>query len=162
MGWWHHWTFGPYFFEDADGKALTVNGERYQVMISQHLVSQIDGLDITEMWFQQDGATCHTARATIESLQEIFPGRVISRWSDENWPPRSCDLTPCDFFLWGFLKSKVIVNRSLTTQSLKEIRRCVVEIQPQLCQAVIQNFNRRVEMCRQSRGGHLLDVLFHT
>ncbi|GFG33206.1 hypothetical protein Cfor_02512, partial [Coptotermes formosanus] len=25
------------------------------------------------------------------------------------WPPRSPDLTPCDFFLWGFVKGSVYV-----------------------------------------------------
>ena len=31
--------------------------------------------------------------------QEIFPARVISRRGDTNWPPRTCDLTPLDFFV---------------------------------------------------------------
>ena len=26
-----------------------------------------------------------------------------------NWPPRSPDSTPCDFFLWGYVKDKVYV-----------------------------------------------------
>ncbi|GBN23572.1 hypothetical protein AVEN_144157-1 [Araneus ventricosus] len=25
------------------------------------------------------------------------------------WPPRSPDLTPCDFFLWGYVKDKIYV-----------------------------------------------------
>ncbi|KZC12021.1 hypothetical protein WN55_04042 [Dufourea novaeangliae] len=64
------------------------------------------------MWFQQDSATCHTSRETMALLHETFPGRVVSRSGDQNWPPRSYDLTPLDFFLWGFLKSKVYVNRA--------------------------------------------------
>ena len=58
-------------------------------------------MDMEGMWFQQDGATCHTARETTVLLRENFRGRVISRNGDQNWPPRSCDLTPCHFFLWS-------------------------------------------------------------
>ncbi|KYN32334.1 hypothetical protein ALC56_13191, partial [Trachymyrmex septentrionalis] len=73
-----------------------------------------------------------------------------------------CDLTPLDFFLWGYLKSQVYVNEPTTTRALKEeIQRCINEIQPHLCKMVMENFDKRVRMCMQSRGGHLPDVLFH-
>ncbi|GFY04745.1 uncharacterized protein TNCV_419991 [Trichonephila clavipes] len=58
-----------------------------------------------ELWFQQVGATCHTARATIDLLKDTFGDRLISRFGPVNWPPRSCDLTPLDYFLWGYVKS---------------------------------------------------------
>ncbi|GFV07617.1 DDE_3 domain-containing protein [Trichonephila clavipes] len=54
---------------------------------------------IQKLWFQQDGATCHTARATIDLLKDTFGDRLISRFGPVNWPPRSCDLTPLDYFL---------------------------------------------------------------
>ncbi|KZC11452.1 hypothetical protein WN55_02626, partial [Dufourea novaeangliae] len=113
--------------------------------------------------FQRDSATCHTSCETMAILHETFPGLVSSRLGDQNWPPKWCDLTPLDFFLWGFLKLKVYVNKPTTTQALKEeIRCCITEIQPQLCQTVIENFVKRTQMCQQNRGGHLPDVLFHT
>ena len=36
------------------------------------------------------------------------------------WPPRSCDLTPLEFFLWGYLKKKVYSNGPQTIHQLKE------------------------------------------
>jgi hypothetical protein len=109
--------------------------------------------------FQQDGATCHTARETMQLLHETFPSRVISRFGDH---PRSCVLTPLDFFLWGYLKSKVYANKPTTTHALKqEIRPCIGEIQPHLCKMVIENVDKRLRMFQQSLGGHLPDVLFH-
>jgi len=27
----------------------------------------------------------------------------------DSWPPRSPDMTPCDFFLWGYVKERVYV-----------------------------------------------------
>ena len=84
---------------------------------------------LADVWFQQDGATFHTVNATMALLNEKFPGRIISRNSEVNLPPRSCDLTPLDFFLWGYLKSKVYANKPTTVQQLKdEIRRHIGEI----------------------------------
>src|SRR6476661_2142954 len=73
-------------------------------MISNFLWPELEDMDVDDMWFQQDGATCHTANETMALLRDKFNGRVISRGNDVNWPPRSCDLTPMDFFLWAYLK----------------------------------------------------------
>ena len=40
-------------------------------------------------------------------IHQLFPSKVISKREDISWPPRSPDLTPMDFFLWGYLKAKV-------------------------------------------------------
>ena len=49
--------------------------------------------------FQQDDATLHTTRANMALLQETFPGHVISRRDDINWPPKSFNLTQLAFFV---------------------------------------------------------------
>ena len=46
----------------------------------------------------------------MRHLYDEYTGRILSRFGDQNWLPRSCDLIPLDFFLWGYLKSKVYVN----------------------------------------------------
>jgi hypothetical protein len=53
-----------------------------------------------EHWFQQDGETAHTARASMALLREVFPGRVLSNLGDINWPPRSPNLTAPEFSCW--------------------------------------------------------------
>lgn len=154
---------GPYFFENDTGNSVTVTGERYRAMIVNFLWPQLNAIDVEDLWFQQDGATCHTANATMALLNEKFPGRIISRNSEVNWPPRSCDLTPLDFFLWGYLKSRVYANKPTTIQQLKgEITRHIGEIGNQLCRDVIRNFDHRIEVCQRSLGGHLGDVIFKT
>ncbi|GFT19157.1 uncharacterized protein TNCV_302911 [Trichonephila clavipes] len=60
-------------------------------MITNFFISELSNLDVQELWFQQDGATCHTARATIDLLKDTFGDRLISRFGPVNWPPRSCD-----------------------------------------------------------------------
>jgi hypothetical protein len=41
----------------------------------------------------------------------MFPGHLISLRGDMGWPARSPDLSPCDFFLWGYPKEKVFKHR---------------------------------------------------
>ncbi|XP_060851646.1 uncharacterized protein LOC132930005 [Rhopalosiphum padi] len=162
-GFWAGGVIGPYFFEDERGNAETVNGYRYRNMISNFLWPILDDMDTEEMWFQQDGATCHTSGTTIALIREKFDGRIISIRGDQQWPPRSCDLTPCDFFLWGYIKSLVYANKPRTLFDLKqEIRRVISELDGQVCENVICNFMDRVTACRASRGGHVHDIVFHT
>ncbi|GFW08612.1 uncharacterized protein TNCV_2776331 [Trichonephila clavipes] len=83
-------------------------------MITNFFIPEWNNHDVQELWFQQDGATCHTARATIDLLKDTFGDRLISRFGPVNWPPRSCDLTPLDYFLWGYVKSLVYADKPQT------------------------------------------------
>ncbi|GFX23492.1 uncharacterized protein TNCV_3769671 [Trichonephila clavipes] len=58
-------------------------------MITNFFIPELNNHDVQELWFQQDGATCHTARATIDLLKDTFGDRLISRFGPVNWPPRS-------------------------------------------------------------------------
>jgi Helix-turn-helix domain (DUF4817) len=162
-GFWAGGVIGPFFFEDDEEAAVTVNGDRYRNMLSDWFYPALDGMENNDHWFQQDGATCHTSRETIALLNEKFPQKVISLRGNQEWPARSCDLTPCDFFLWGFIKSKVYVNKPQTIPQLKaEIRRVINGISPDVCERVLANFNERITQCRASLGSHMADIIFHT
>ncbi|GFS77603.1 putative DD41D transposase [Trichonephila clavipes] len=103
--------------------------------------------------FQQDGATCHTAHATIDLLKDTFGDRLISRFGPVNWPPRSCDLTPLDYFLWGYVKSLVYADKPQTLDHLEDnIRRVIADIRPQMLKKVIENWTSRLDYIRASRG----------
>ena len=159
---WSGGVIGPYFFEDDAGRTVTVNAERYGRMISEFFWPAIEDFDLERMWFQQDGATCHTTRPIMALLREKFPGRIISRFGDINWPARSCDMTPLDFFLWGYAKDRVYVDNPQTLEHLRtNIRRVMAEIPPEMCKKVVENYLKRIDCCIKSRGGHLNDILFH-
>ncbi|GFW86175.1 DUF4817 domain-containing protein [Trichonephila clavipes] len=98
---WAGGIIGPYFFKNDEGHNVTVNDDRYRAMFTNFFIPELNNHDVQELWFQQDGATCHTARATIDLLKDTFGDRLSSRFGPENWPPRSCDLTPLDYFLWA-------------------------------------------------------------
>ncbi|GFX54627.1 putative DD41D transposase [Trichonephila clavipes] len=96
---WAGGIIGPYFFKNDEGHNVTVTGDRYSAMITNFFIPELNNHDVQELWFQQDGATCHTARATIDLLKDTFGNCLISRFEPVNWPPKSCDLTPLDYFL---------------------------------------------------------------
>ena len=76
--------------------AVTVSGDRYRGILNQFLFTSIEEEDIGNIWFQQDGATCHTAEATLDVMRSVFENRIISRRADVVWPLGCCDLTPLD------------------------------------------------------------------
>ena len=106
-GFWPGGIVGPYFFGN---EAAIVNGARYRNAITRFFPPKLDDIDAADTQFRRDDATRRTADETIRLPHETFPGRVLSRFGDQNWPPGSCDLTPLDFFLRGYSKRKVRVD----------------------------------------------------
>ncbi|GFX91331.1 transposable element Tc3 transposase [Trichonephila clavipes] len=158
---WAGGIIGPYFFKNDEGHNVTVNGDRYRALITNFFIPELRKQDVQELWFQQDGATCHTARATIDLLKDTFGDRLISRFGPVNWPPRSCDLTPLDYFLWGYVKSLVYADKPQTLDHLKDnIRRVIADIRPQMLEKVIENGTSRLDCIRASRGSHRLEIIF--
>ena len=68
-----------YFLEENNGNAVTVNTE-----INNFFVPELQRkyVPIRHAWYQQDEATAHTARASMEVLRPIFGDRLISRFAD--------------------------------------------------------------------------------
>ncbi|GFV50831.1 putative transposable element [Trichonephila clavipes] len=121
------------YSKNDEGHNVTVNGDRYRAMITNFFIPELNNYDVQELWFQQDGATCHTARATIDLLKDRFGDHLVSRFEPVNWPPRSCDLTPLDYFLWGYVKSLVYADKPQTLDHLEDnIRRVIADIRPQM------------------------------
>ncbi|GFX71695.1 uncharacterized protein TNCV_4131411 [Trichonephila clavipes] len=114
-----------------------------------------------ELWFQQDGATCHTARATIDLLKDTFGDRLISRFGPVNWPSRSSDLTPLDYFLWGYVKSLVYADKPQTLDHLEDnIRRVIADIRPQMLEKSHRKSNVQIDYIRASRGSPMPEIIF--
>ena len=114
-----------------------------------------------EAWFQQDGATSHTARQPMAAVRELFRNLVISRLGDIPWPPRSPDLSVCDFFLWGYLKNRVYTTRPRTLDELKQrIQEEIRGIPAEMLQRAMGNLNDRLKECIRRGGRHLQDVIF--
>ncbi|GFW83110.1 putative transposase [Trichonephila clavipes] len=158
MGWWNHWSV---LLQNDEGHNVTVNGDRYRDMITNFFIPELNNHDVQELWFQQDGATCHTARATIDLLKDTFGDRLISRFGPVNWPPRSCDLTPLDYFLWGYVMSLVYTDMPQTLDRLEDnIRRVIADIRPQMLEIVIENWTSRLDYIQVSHGSRMPEIIF--
>ncbi|GFY36191.1 uncharacterized protein TNCV_4845631 [Trichonephila clavipes] len=154
MGWWNP--------SSKTMKATTLQSMVIgRAMITNFFIPELNNHEVQELWFQQDGATCHTARATIDLLKDTFGDRLISRFGPVNWPPRSCDLTPLDYFLWGYVKSLVYADKPQTLDHLEDnIRRVIADIRPQMLEKVIENWTSRLDYIRASRGSPMPEIIF--
>ena len=56
----------------------------------------------------QDGATSHTSNLVQDFLQERIPRRFVKK---DQWPPKSPDCNPLDYFFWNKVKTKVDQGR---------------------------------------------------
>ncbi|GFX12100.1 transposable element Tc3 transposase [Trichonephila clavipes] len=101
------------------------------------------------------------ARAIIDLLKDTFGDRLISRFGPVNWPPKSCDLTPIDYFLWGYVKSLVYADKPQTLDHLEDnIRRVTANIRSQILEKVIENWMSRLDYIRASRGSPMPEIIF--
>ena len=107
-------------------------GEVYRIMISNYFVLKLEEMVVGNLYFQQDGATSHTAFVTINLIKETFGERLIFRNDSINWSPRSCDLTPLDYvFFWGYVKSLFYADKPTTLNELEAKIECVIaELRP--------------------------------
>ncbi|GFV30103.1 putative DD41D transposase [Trichonephila clavipes] len=143
---WAGGIIGQYFFKNDEDHNVTVNGDRNRAMITNFFIPELNNHGVQELWLKQDGATCHTARAPIDLLKDTFGDRLISRFGPVNWPPRSFDLTPLDYFLWGYVKSLVCAYKPQTLDHLEDnIRRFIADIRPQMFEKVIENWTSRLD-----------------
>ena len=83
-------------------------------------------------------------------LQQRWIGRVAKGDNHLPWPPRSPDLTPCDFFLWGFAKDNGYVPP--LPMSLKELRDWITHalqtITAEMLHRAWDESDYRVDVCR--------------
>jgi len=145
-------VLGPYFF---DG---TVNSQLYLDMLRDFAVPQLD--TDNDVWMQ-DGAPPHYGRNVRDFLDNTFEMWIGRRGTTE-WPPRSPDLTPCDYSMWGILKERVYSQNVLTISELKE--RITTEFaalnnDKDLCRRICHSVQRRIQLCIKSEGQHFEDKI---
>lgn len=157
-----HGIIGPFWFEDENQCAVTVNTEHYLGVLKKFwtTLGRRRGVVRGVQWFQQDGATPHTSNDSLEWLRERFGVRLISRRCDSEWASHSPDLNPPDFYLWGYMKDNVYKDNPQTIPELKTAITAKIRRIPRAeCVRVIDNFARRIQVCLQRRGAHLEHIM---
>lgn len=143
---------GPYFYEEH------VTAETYLRMLGDFVIPEIlsKNLDPQNIWFQQDGAAAHYSNVVKQFCDENFYG-WIGRGGLINWPARSPDHNPLDFFIWPYTKNLVYqAPRPETIPALKEKIRVVMQnITPVMLRNVQNNVMKRVFKCIEVGGDHI-------
>ena len=144
-------VIGPFFLRD------TMNGERYHQMLEDSIIPQILDMNNNHVIFMQDGAPPHYANMVRDLLDNTFPGRWIGRRGPYDWPARSPDLTPCDFFLWGWAKDQVYQREPQTIDQLEEAIHDVISNVPVefLRKTVVEEVPRRLQKLTENGGGYV-------
>ena len=143
--------YGPYFFE------TTVNQNNYHNMLVKFFWPKVVREDYKNYYFQQDGATPHTSKKAQKYLRSKFGDKFID---NKKWPPRSPDLNPCDYFLWGYLKSRVYNPLPKNLDDLKtNIEREIKNINTNTLKNAILNFSKRCDLVIEAKGGHIDNLL---
>jgi len=141
---------GPFFFNEA-----TITADVYLDFLTEYLAPQLIDLQPTII-FQQDGAPPHWGRHVRQFLNQTFPDRWIGRDGPIPWPPRSPDITPLDFFLWGYVKDIVYQTKVRDIADLKQrIRNAIATIDGPMLQRTWQEIEYRLDVLRATNGAHI-------
>ena len=135
-------------------QGATINTNVYIDILEKNYFPEIMAAKGAKWVFQQDGASSHTSKDTMEFLKQNAPGII------EFWPPRSPDLNPLDYSIWSILAEDV---RAQEPWNDAELKAAVVRARNNLSQDVIDKavsqFRRTLELCAQQLGGHFESLL---
>jgi hypothetical protein len=146
---------GPIFFEE------NVNGANYLQLLQEKFLPTIrQWPSFGSLVFMQDGAPPHWSVAVRNFLSANFFNRWMGRGSQNlPWPPYSPDLTPCDFFLWGWVKSRVYAHPVTNLEELRgRIRTVFAELPQEMIDRAMQAYKKRLEHCIDVKGASVEEV----
>lgn len=87
-------------------------------------------------------------------MNEVFFERWIGRRGTIEWPARSPDITPLDYFLWGHLKNVVYKTKPHDLEDLKQ--RIEVECrrieETDILSNVLNTFPKYLAYCQEVNG----------
>jgi len=106
--------------------------------------------------FQQDGASPHWVSDIRRFLNAKFPNRWTGRDGPTSWPPRSPDITPLEFFLWGYVTDKVF---SKPVPDITNLKARITDASVTITEDILENTWRetdcRLDVLRATKGAHV-------
>jgi transposase len=131
----------------------TLNAEKYSQKLKDNCIFESirEAKPGSLVRFQQDGASCHTAKQTRKFIEDQIP--LVE------WPPNSPDLSVIEN-VWAILKNKVSARAPKDMQSLKNVLLEEWDSIPQATiDSLIESIPIRFQLCKAHEGkfiGHLL------
>ena len=150
---------GPFVFDN------NLTGNTYEAFLRNELPGLLEDIPLmirSQMYFQHDGAPPHYTCRVRDFLNQSFPNRWLGRGGPIPWPPRSPDLTPLDYYLWGHMKTLVYETK---VESRAALRRRIfaaaeqIRNHPNNISSATGSLLVRAENCIATAGGHFEQVL---
>jgi len=89
-------------------------------------------------------------------LDATFPDRWIARDDPTPWPPRSPDITPLDFFLWGYVNDKVFSTPAPDITNWKaRITDAFATVTKDVLENTCREIDYRLYVLRATKGAHV-------
>ncbi|GBN90155.1 hypothetical protein AVEN_67910-1 [Araneus ventricosus] len=136
----------------------TLTEQRYLELLQDIITDFVENLPLHQLrnvWFQHGGAPLHKISNVKQYLMETFQNQVIGYGGFVEWPPRSPDLTPLDFFFWGHMKGQVYATPPPTSQDLRRhITDACASVTLAMLHYVQREIQYRVQMCIVANGEH--------
>jgi len=144
---------GPYIFlQLLTGDIYAKSFARWTANTFRECSSTNTTTDILPTWRRAP----HFSQVVKQRLNHKFPNRRIGRGDAQNWPPRSQDLNPLDYHVWGYMKSMVYAHKVNTREEL--IQRLLSAARSINNTAVLRKVTSslviRVRKSTQADGGH--------
>jgi hypothetical protein len=145
---------GPYILPNR------LNSPTYLVFLRDILPELLDGIPLADrinMWLQHDGAPAHFGDIVRDFLNDTYHQQWIGRGGPVSWPPRSPDLTPLDFYVWGTMKQLVYSTPVESEVDLigRIVAAAAVIQENNKFEDVRQSMSARFTMCNRVGGGHI-------
>ncbi|GBL89846.1 hypothetical protein AVEN_179615-1 [Araneus ventricosus] len=127
--------------------------DNYKV-VQHHRFKDLPLSDLRNVWFQHDSAPPPKVSSVQQYIRDTFQQQVIGYGGCVEWPPRSPDLNPLDFFLWGYIKQHVyaIPPSGQHCMNFETVLRMLVP--PAMLYNVQREVQSRVQMCIVAEGHH--------
>jgi len=114
---------------------------------------------------RESGLSRHTVRTVLKEDLNIRPRKPhyvqeLTRWlgrrGPHEWPARSPDLTPCDFFLWGWAKEEVYWAKPRTIEQLEDrIRNVITNVPHDFLQKAVDSMPGRLRKLVDAAGAYI-------
>lgn len=141
---------GPFIYDE------NLNAQRYVNILENIVEPYLEDLplaDLVRKFYQQDGAPAHNAAVTRNKLNQMFEDRWMGTRGPIPWPARSPDLSPLDFFIWGFVKDQIFKTIPETRQDLEQrVRNTIAGITPLQLLNAEKSVKKRCQFCIDQNG----------
>ena len=140
-----------FFFDE------NVNFNNYLYMLANNSYLSLIRTDQKLSIFMQDSSHHHWINLVSSWLDEKFKQSWMGCGSSNlSWPARSPDFTPCNYFMWGFKKTKVYTRDKLNITDLKQkITEAFTNITKPMLSNVFSSYWYRLKKVVEFKGSHI-------